>query len=60
VQHGVDPQIVITLYPGGTIGLRELRRKVEYRLDAGALYVGEVRKAALAERSTRSTIRRRR
>ena len=39
VPHGVTPEMVITLYPGGQIGLRELRRRKEIRLDAGALYV---------------------
>jgi len=44
VPHGVKPEIVVTLYPGGTIGLRETgrRRKHEYCLDIGRLYVRAV------------------
>ena len=37
--HGVKNEIVVTVYPGGGIGLRELGRRKEYHLDAGALYV---------------------
>lgn len=40
--HGVRPQIVVTVYPNATIGLRELGRRKEYCLDAGALYVSAV------------------
>ncbi len=39
VPHGVRPEIVISVYPGGQIGLRELGRQDEYVLDAGVLYV---------------------
>lgn len=44
VPHGVKPEIVVTLYPGGTIGLRESgrRRSAEYCLDIGKLYVRAV------------------
>lgn len=44
VPHGVNPQIVITIYPGGVIGLRELRRRKEYTLDTASLYVSAVRR----------------
>ena len=43
VPHGVKDQIVITLYPGGLIGLREHRRRKEYTLEVGALYLRAVR-----------------
>ena len=39
VPHGVTDQIVVTIYPGGCIGLRELRRRKEYVLEVGELYV---------------------
>lgn len=39
VPHGVTPSLVISVYPGGQIGLRELGRRDEYKLDAGTLYV---------------------
>lgn len=44
VPHGVKPEIIVTLYPGGTIGLRESgrRKSAEYCLDVGALYVRAV------------------
>lgn len=39
--HGVKPRLVVTLYPDGTIGLREQRRpaSTEQRLELGELYV---------------------
>ncbi len=39
VIHGVNPNLVITLYPRGVIGIRELRRRKEFCFDAGTLYV---------------------
>lgn len=39
VPHGVKPEIVVSVYPGGEIGLREQGRRDEYKLDAGVLYV---------------------
>jgi hypothetical protein len=47
VPHGVRPQIVVTIYPDATIGLRELGRAVrtEQRFDVGQLYVGAVASA---------------
>jgi hypothetical protein len=44
--HGVAPQVVITLYPGGVIGLREHRRRKEVQLEAAQLYT----RALLEER----------
>ena len=38
VPHGVKSEMVITLYPGGLIGLRELGRRREYTISAGVLY----------------------
>lgn len=42
VPHGVNPKIVVTLYPNGVIGLRESRRRREYTLGVGTLYVQAV------------------
>ncbi len=52
VPHGVKPQIVVTLYPGGTIGLRESgrRKSAEYCLDIGRLYVSAVQNKLAVER----------
>ena len=44
--HGVAPSVVITLYPGGVIGLREHRRRKEVQVNAATLYT----QALLAER----------
>ncbi len=40
VPHGVKPEIIVTLYPGGTIGLREngRRKHTEVFCDVGRLY----------------------
>lgn len=43
VPHGVTPQLIVTIYPGGIIGLRENRRRKEYQLDCGTLYVAAIR-----------------
>ena len=42
VPYGVNPKIVVTLYPNGIIGLREARRRREYSLGIGTLYVQAV------------------
>lgn len=40
VPHGVKPEIVVTIYPNGTIGLRETRRpaRTEQVVEVGWLY----------------------
>ena len=53
--HGVAEQVVITLYPGGVIGLRESRRRKEVQLNAATLYT----RALLEERRRAKTPRRR-
>ncbi len=45
VPHGVNPDLVISLYPGGVIGLREARRRKEVKVSAATLYT----QALLAE-----------
>lgn len=35
-------QLVITLYPGGIIGIRESRRRKEFTMDAAKLYMRAV------------------
>jgi len=35
-------QLVLTLYPGGDLGIRELGRRKEIRLDTGKLYVAAI------------------
>lgn len=42
VPFGVNPKIVVTLYPNGIIGLRESKRRREYTLGVGTLYVQAV------------------
>lgn len=59
VPHGVNPKIVVTLYPNGVISLREARRHMEYSISIGELYVKAVREAAYRERLERRKKRRR-
>lgn len=47
--HGVTPEIVVTLYPSGVIGMREARHRREYVLGLGGVYVQAVMAAARAE-----------
>lgn len=56
VPHGVKPEIVITLYPGGTIGLRESgrRKSAEVCVDVGTLYVQAVQNKVWRERMVKS------
>lgn len=54
VPHGVRAEIVVTLYPGGIIGLRELGRRKEYDFEVGALYS----RAVLAEARNGKKVRR--
>lgn len=49
VPFGVRDEIVVSLYPGGGIGLREKGRRRELRLDVGTLYARCLK--ASAERS---------
>jgi hypothetical protein len=53
VPHGVRPTIVVSIYPQGLIGLRELGRRREYLVDVGALYVREVITSVNAARRER-------
>lgn len=59
VPHGVKPEIVVTLYPGGTIGLRESgrRKSAEYCLDVGALYVRAVQNQIACDRMKKGKAR---
>lgn len=41
VSHAIAP-LVITLYPGGIIGVREIRRRKEFQFDAATLYLKSV------------------
>jgi hypothetical protein len=47
---GVTQEVVITLYPGGVIGLREARRRKEVQLNAATLYVNALLAEARAAR----------
>jgi hypothetical protein len=59
VPHGVNPKIIVTLYPNGVIGLREARRRREYTLGVGALYVSAVAAQARLDRIEKRRARRR-
>jgi hypothetical protein len=53
--HGARP-LVITLYPGGTIGLREQgrRKQTEVCLDSGRLYLRAVENRIAVERMNKA------
>ena len=54
VPHGIKPDLVVTLHPGGLIGLRESGRRKEYALDIGELYrAAVVREFAEARKNRR-------
>jgi ArsR family metal-binding transcriptional regulator len=52
VSHAIAA-LVITLYPGGLIGIREARRRKEIKLDAGQLYLAAVAQEAADSRKRR-------
>jgi hypothetical protein len=52
VSHAIAA-LVITLYPGGLIGIREARRRKEIKLDAGQLYLAAVAQEAAESRKRR-------
>lgn len=52
--HGFSPDLAITLYPGGVLGIRELRRRKEYRV----LIAGILERAVVAEVAARAKARR--
>jgi len=53
VAHGIKPDIVVTLYPGGILGLRESGRRQEYRVALAALMERAVIDDAEQARRTR-------
>ncbi len=56
--HGVKPSVVITLYPGGVIGLREHQRRKEVRVDAATVYTRALLSEQRAARASRRRGRR--
>ncbi len=57
VPFGCNPDIIITLYPSGVIGLREARRRREYVVGVGSIYQNAVLAAARAEAVERKKAR---
>lgn len=53
VPHGVNPDLVINLYPGGVIGLREARRRKEVKISALTLYTRALQDEARVQRGKR-------
>ncbi len=53
VPHGVKPQLVLTIYPDGILGIRELGRRREYQLDVATLYVTAIRREVAARKGGR-------
>lgn len=57
--HGVRPELVISLHPGGIIGIREAGRRAssEIMFEAARLYVDGVRAKAAAIRAEKRKAR---
>lgn len=51
--HGYADRLIITLYPGGIVEVREVRRKETVQFDLGRLYVSALIRRALAKPATR-------
>ncbi len=51
--RGFKPDIVMTIYPGGVLGLRESGRRKEYQLGVGELLVLAVKRDVELTRRTR-------
>lgn len=48
--HGFKNELVITLYPGGIVGVRENRKRGEVTFDLGDLYARSLVRAAMTRR----------
>lgn len=57
VPFGVNPDIILTIYPSGVIGLRESRRRREYIVSIGMIYQNAVLQCARAEAIERKKAR---
>ncbi len=57
VPHGVNPDIIITVYPSGVLGMRESRRRREYVVGIGLIYQNAVLAEARAEAVERKKAR---
>ena len=44
--HGLRPDVVVTLYPGGVLGIRELKRRKEWTIPLEAVLTLAIRKEA--------------
>lgn len=60
VPYGVNPKIVVTLYPNGMIGMREAKRRREYVIGLGTLYVQAVAAQARIDRIAKRAARKER
>lgn len=51
--HGFTPDVVVTLYPNGHIGLREARRRKEYLIPIAAVLTMAVKRDVAEARRAR-------
>ncbi len=51
--HGFRDRLVVTLYPGGIVSVREVRRREAVEFDLSKLYVSALITRSLARRITR-------
>jgi hypothetical protein len=56
VAHRVD-SYVVTLYPGGLVGIREKGRRKEFHTTVGALYLQAVRAEVAREKREKAKVR---
>jgi hypothetical protein len=57
--HGIRPDVVVTLYPGGVLGLREHGRRKEYSIPLDAVLTLAIRREVEETRRLKGTTRRR-
>lgn len=55
--HGLRPSVVITLYPGGVIGIREHGRRKEYQIPAESVLTLAITREAARLRAEKKEAR---
>jgi hypothetical protein len=57
--HGLSADLVVTLYPGGILGLREPRRRQEWTIPLEAVLTLAIQRDADAQRAAKRITRKR-
>jgi hypothetical protein len=58
VPFNVNPNLIVSLYPGGVLGIRESRHRKEHYVHVGVILERLMVEAALAKRREREKVRR--